>query len=203
MVIFIHNLFFLLNGKSNDVHSYESLCTNCITVCCTDHISPLVLPEELISISTITNKPVKDFGEEIILNDEKFHLLKEKKGSTECVFYDSENKMCSIYENRPFDCRLFPFDIAQIDGKSMWILFVCKGQKNSDWSWTEKNLLDFESHDIFSDIISNIENFGNNKTIHQHPYNKTLAESSFVVLREVKIPSKIICTENISKIKKS
>jgi len=162
-------------------------------------MSPLIFPKELFKIMNVVQKPINTFTEEIILNGEVYYLLKEKKDSTECIFLDTDTKLCSIYENRPFDCRLFPFDINKIDGKFMWILYACNGQQNSDWSWTEKNLLNFETHEFFPSIIANLENFGNNRIIHKHPTNKILNDTPFVVLREIQIPSKTICIDNISK----
>lgn len=37
-----------------------------------------------------------------------------------CVFY---NEGCTIYDNRPFDCRLFPFDLKKIDEKYYLVLY--------------------------------------------------------------------------------
>lgn len=37
-----------------------------------------------------------------------------------CVFY---NEGCTIYDNRPLDCRLFPFDLKKIDGKYYLVLY--------------------------------------------------------------------------------
>ena len=189
----------MLLKNDSDTYSYKSLCSSCTTPCCTEAMSPIVFPEELIKIRNSVNKPIDDFTDEIILSGKTFHILKEKKDSTECVFLDSDTKLCTIYENRPFDCRLFPFDINKIDGKFMWVLFTCNGQKESDWSWTKKNLLNFESDEGFPYIMDNLENFGNNKTIHRHPSNKILTKTPFVVLREIRIPSKIICRDSITK----
>ena len=38
-----------------------------------------------------------------------------------CIFL--ANGLCSKYDKRPFDCRIFPLDIKKIDGKIMWILW--------------------------------------------------------------------------------
>jgi Fe-S-cluster containining protein len=42
-----------------------------------------------------------------------------KSGS--CIFH--ENGRCSIYENRPFDCMIFPLDIFEIDSHYHWIVY--------------------------------------------------------------------------------
>jgi len=41
----------------------------------------------------------------------------EEKG---CIFF--VNNQCSIYNNRPIDCRLFPFDFKEIDGE-YWLIY--------------------------------------------------------------------------------
>jgi Fe-S-cluster containining protein len=39
-----------------------------------------------------------------------------------CYFYSGGK--CQIYDVRPFDCRLFPFDVYQrADGKLVWIVY--------------------------------------------------------------------------------
>ncbi|HLD88595.1 MAG TPA: YkgJ family cysteine cluster protein [Candidatus Nanoarchaeia archaeon] len=34
-----------------------------------------------------------------------------------CPFYNSEKELCSIYQKRPFDCRIYPFLVAKKNGK--------------------------------------------------------------------------------------
>ncbi len=34
-----------------------------------------------------------------------------------CGFFDTAARACSIYENRPFECRLYPFMINKCSGK--------------------------------------------------------------------------------------
>lgn len=40
-----------------------------------------------------------------------------------CIFY---NNGCTIYNNRPLDCRLFPFDLKKIDGRYYLVLYNLK-----------------------------------------------------------------------------
>lgn len=41
-----------------------------------------------------------------------------------CVFLDGGQ--CSIYSKRPFECRIFPFDVQKINGRLTWVLWdVC------------------------------------------------------------------------------
>ena len=39
-----------------------------------------------------------------------------------CGFHDPRSGRCNIYAARPVDCRLYPLDIALIDGSYYWIL---------------------------------------------------------------------------------
>jgi Fe-S-cluster containining protein len=74
---------------------------------------------EALAISKRTNLDADDFTEGPSQN-RNFLSLKAYKGK--CYFYDSGR--CSIYEDRPLDCRLFPFDIVQAeDGNFYWIVY--------------------------------------------------------------------------------
>jgi Fe-S-cluster containining protein len=33
------------------------------------------------------------------------------------------NGLCSIYESRPLECRIFPFDFEEVDGQLDWIIW--------------------------------------------------------------------------------
>ena len=47
-----------------------------------------------------------------------------------CPFY---NQGCTIYDIRPSDCRLFPYDLKEIDGKYFLIKYDMPcGSKNVD-----------------------------------------------------------------------
>lgn len=58
----------------------------------------------------------------------KIPLLKKKNKSNECIFL--KNNLCSIYEKRPFNCKMFPFDIIKNKTKilldSLEILYCSK-----------------------------------------------------------------------------
>ena len=63
------------------------------------------------------------------INDEAFNILSI---NGVCPFY---NKGCTIYDIRPSDCRLFPYDLKEIDGEYYLIQYdlpcgsknVCEG----------------------------------------------------------------------------
>ena len=60
----------------------------------------------MIEIVEYKNEYAKDLSEIILDN-----MYKIKTKENKCCLY-IENK-CSIYENRPIDCRLFPYDIRK------------------------------------------------------------------------------------------
>lgn len=49
----------------------------------------------------------------------KISLL--KKSNSNCIFL--MNNKCQIYNRRPFNCKMFPFDIKKIDNKFYWIVW--------------------------------------------------------------------------------
>lgn len=53
-----------------------------------------------------------------------------------CLFY--QNELCTIHKDRPFDCRLFPFDIIKSNDKFYWIVWKL------NCSISKKNKEEFE-----------------------------------------------------------
>ena len=76
--------------------------------------APVINKNEIIKIKEYTN--LNDFYD--LLNNQ-LYSLKTKDGK--CIFY--KNNKCSIYNIRPSDCRLFPFDIIKLDNKYYLILY--------------------------------------------------------------------------------
>jgi Fe-S-cluster containining protein len=76
-------------------------------VCCTNKGAdlPVLLPYEVSLISKSTGLGDNDFTNDCELGEVR--QMKGKNGV--CFFY--QNNHCSIYENRPLDCKLFPFDL--------------------------------------------------------------------------------------------
>lgn len=103
----------------NEIGCYKD-CTNCNAnpKCCSyfDEInSPVLNKEELIKIKNFIGKD--DFYE--IIGD---NLFKLKVENNKCIFY--ENDKCTIYNYRPVDCKLYPFDIINNNSKYYLILYL-------------------------------------------------------------------------------
>ena len=98
---------------------YED-CTNCDSkiVCCScfDKINaPVLSKNELKRIRQFVNSD--DFYN--IMGNDLFTLKLE---GNNCIFY--KNNKCLIYNIRPVDCRLYPFDIIKINNNFYLILYL-------------------------------------------------------------------------------
>lgn len=189
------------HSHSKKKFSMPELCNSCThKQCCTGFASPLVFEKDFenlkkihksqyVQIKTINGKSVR-----IIEKKKKKQLTNDNNGnnnsSDACVFWNEEDSCCSIYEHRPFDCKIFPFDIYKIDGKYMWIMYGCndnssninEGNIHSIWKWTENILQELEQDPQFKDILKNIEMYSDRTEI------DSLEESNkmqFIALREI------------------
>ena len=95
------------------------VCTNCFCwgSCCSsfDKIdAPVLNKEELMLLMEVLKR--NDFYD--VVDD---NLYKIRLNNNECIFL--ENGRCSIYNYRPLDCKLYPFDIIKKDSKYYLILY--------------------------------------------------------------------------------
>lgn len=122
----------LLNG------TYE-FCTECYNqhaVCCcaSEEIDmPIFLDTEKSSIAaTLPKKRRRAINFSIPLpapydHSSVWQMRRIEKNSTDkkdtrCTFFDPNEQRCNVYERRPLDCRLFPFDIKLADNKAEYII---------------------------------------------------------------------------------
>jgi Fe-S-cluster containining protein len=139
-----------------------------------------VFSHDLNALKNI-GKSGTEYLQEVMIKNKKVKAIKKKNNSNICVFWNENERKCSIYENRPFDCRVYPFDICLIDGKYYWIVYSCN--PSSDWHWSEIYLQILERDMEFNEIFNDIETFADNTELH------LLQESQktpFIILREVK-----------------
>ena len=122
----VYNSPYVLVSNSShkpDKGTYH-FCNSCVGKfdCCCNCESidmPILLPFEVNNISVVSRKGVEDFANKLTAN---LHQMKrmdddEQKG---CIFFQNNN--CTIYKNRPIDCRLFPFDFKEFDGE-YWVIY--------------------------------------------------------------------------------
>jgi len=136
---------------------FENLCGNCSHKnCCTDSAVPLVFSEDLKKIKKKDPRYIIHI-KTIEINGKPVNAIKKKDGSTECVFWDGQTGGCTIYDSRPIDCKLYPFDILHVNDSYHWIVYSCN--KDSDWKWSEEHLKAFENDDGFNDLMKNLDIF--------------------------------------------
>lgn len=109
-----------------------SFCNSCVgkfDCCCNcDKVDmPIVLPMEAQKIESISRRSIDSFAKKLSPNLYQMRRFEDKEENG-CVFF--ANNSCSIYENRPIDCRLFPFDFKEINGE-YWLIYyndieICK-----------------------------------------------------------------------------
>ncbi len=160
--------------------SFEKLCGSCPHQnCCTNSQEPLVFGIDFEDLKKI-GKANENYLKKITIKGMQVNAIKRKENSTNCIFWDDLGKKCSIYSQRPFDCRAYPFDILLVDGKYHWIVYTCN--TDSDWEGGESYLQMLENDKAFSDIMRNIEIFaGNTERILPEESKKT----PYKILREI------------------
>jgi Fe-S-cluster containining protein len=106
--------------------------------------------------------------------------INKKPNSNLCVLWDEQEKKCSIYKQRPFDCRAYPFDILKINGKYHWIVYSCNPESN--WEWANEYLTMLENDKAFPEVMEKIEIFSVNTGLILPTESQ---KTPYVVLREV------------------
>jgi len=159
---------------------FNGLCESCThQSCCTSFASPILFPTDIERLKSI-GKDGEKYTKDVIIGGKKVMTLRKKPNSNLCTFFDEKNKTCSIYNNRPFDCMMYPFDIFRINGKYHWVVYSCNPQSN--WQWSEEYLKMLENSPQFIEVAKNIDIFANLDEINNL---KVLDELPYVVIREV------------------
>jgi uncharacterized protein len=83
-------------------------CSNC-GVCCTE-------TEMLLCKKDIKSLEKRGFSKSQFVNFDKngYALLKNRDGY--CFFYDLKNRKCSVYQDRPAGCRVYPVILDEETG---------------------------------------------------------------------------------------
>ena len=136
---------------------FKKLCESCSEQsCCTNSAVPLVFTSDLKKLKKI-GKATDQFLKKKKIGKYSIDTIKKKVNSDMCVFWNENTKNCSIYSERPFDCKAYPFDILKIDGQYHWIVYSCN--PSSNWKWSEFYLNMLEKDLGFNEIMAKIEIF--------------------------------------------
>jgi len=82
------------------------------------------LPNHQIEKSTFSKSLTKPYQKSHV-RQMKPTEKKDQDGKLEhngCHFYDAEQQTCKIYDGRPIDCRLFPFDIRLSNSRKAYVI---------------------------------------------------------------------------------
>lgn len=144
-------------------------CTSCSKIrnCCCDFNKidfPIVSKSEYEFFTNKLNLDKKNFSK---INNECYNLIAQ---DGTCPFY--KNK-CIIYNNRPNDCKLFPFDIKIIDDKFYLILY-----KLDCFNHTE--MLNENVNDIIEEIKPYIQTFASKEL------NQKMHLLDYSIIKEIK-----------------
>ena len=115
-----------------------NLCSNCVgnsATCCSNLKvdSPMILPTEAENISKKLHIDIERFANKVefskMYNDyslKDLYQMKRQENSNACHFYI--NNKCTIYDIRPIDCRIFPYDIKlEKDGNYYLVYYKFDG----------------------------------------------------------------------------
>ena len=153
-------------------------CSDCSSRCCVfneGRVTEAVLsPKEIKKIKLATGR--SNFYEKIESGNYGVPYYRFKI-TTEgcCTFYNSAKGICTIYEVRPIDCRLYPLDFEQVDddkdGDDNWVVYDCPLSRQLDDEALERMMTNFEEN--FADEIKAIEYSGSENIIKiesKHPF---------------------------------
>lgn len=147
------------------MRSQFAMCKGCDAKCC-KIVAPFIFgfEREKFSSSLVFHK----------FEDKKIPLL--KKNGKNCIFL--KNNKCRIYQSRPFNCRIFPFDIIKVGKNFYWIVWdFCQKPKDA-----EKHLKNFEK------VIAKIDKKELDIYICFTKKSKDFRHRQFTILRQVKWP---------------
>ena len=143
-------------------------CTDCNKErnCCCDFNAidfPILSSNEYNLLINILKVDSSNFSQ---LKDGCYNII-----ANECVcpFY---NNKCTIYKNRPNDCKLFPFDIKYIDNKYYLVLYKLDCCNHID-------MLKENVDDIVNSIKPYIKTFTNKEL------NLKLNNFDFIIIKEI------------------
>ena len=154
-------------NKNSGTYNY---CTQCKIKhnCCCDF-------DKCIDNIIITNKEkeiiVNRVGENMErvfqqINDKSYNIVSD---NSVCPFYKNG---CTIYDIRPIDCRLFPYDIKEINNKYYLVKY--------ELPCGSKNVNEFVD-DIVSELITIIDTYTDKKN------NEKLSGLSYNIINKINI----------------
>lgn len=137
-----------------------------MTACCCTNMEIFLNPFDILQIASKTNSSTSEIIDKYIL-----FLEDKESGLRRPIFKNARiglcsfnhEKLCSIHENRPLSCRMFP--LARIKGEFyLQQAEFCQGLKVvskielSDYLSEDDGMEYIKSADIYHEIIENLKN---------------------------------------------
>lgn len=91
----------------------SSACSECGGACCIGESGYIwVKYPEIEAIANYLQLDIGEFAQNYLIRAKNRYSLRETKVKDlgyACIFFDTQKRMCSIYDVRPKQCRTFPF----------------------------------------------------------------------------------------------
>lgn len=90
----------------------EGVCEGCGGRCCTGESGYIwISVEEALLLSEYLGLKMEEFAYRYLISVSGKLNIREKQldDGYACIFFDDQNKNCTVYEYRPIQCRTFPF----------------------------------------------------------------------------------------------
>lgn len=137
---------------------------SCFNKCCND-VNIFLTPYDIIRLRQRLGVKSSEFLDKytiLPIEETMKHpvvMLKMDEETLNCPFVDSE-KGCTVYEDRPWSCRMFPIGMASpaefgSPGDEFYFLLkedVCKGFEGEGKEWTIQSWMDHEGVEKYNEL---------------------------------------------------
>ncbi len=169
---------------------FNPACRECPARCCTTATwgyapSPLS-PQEFKRLQVRT-------GDKRFLDRFDHFPVIRTETDGRCTFLDPKTHECTVYSDRPFDCRAFPFDFFSVnDEEAYWVLWDCPYSQALREGEIEQHLQQLEEK--YGAEMKAIWHYGNEDYAEaggaggdESPLEGQKSHKAFRVLRKVKL----------------
>ncbi|MBN2542009.1 YkgJ family cysteine cluster protein [bacterium] len=94
-------------------------CQQCGNCCSLEEGDIYISFEDVVAITEYLGITEKRFEEEYLQIRDRFYVVKQNGENGPCIFL-TEDRTCSIYPVRPYQCRTFPFWKENLTSKKTW-----------------------------------------------------------------------------------
>ncbi|GMO12839.1 MAG: YkgJ family cysteine cluster protein [Treponemataceae bacterium] len=129
-----------MSGKTNEKTFYDNglrfSCKRC-SACCRHDAGIVLLNDADLQALCATEKLTREqfiqvYCKEVYTAHNGVALSLKEKSNYDCIFWAETQGGCKIYENRPLQCKTFPFWASVIASKEAWdaCALTCPGMNS-------------------------------------------------------------------------